>query len=275
MRKWEKFLRILLYSYQQHDIDTDTDIYIYNENQSVTDNVTDIGNDRINEVNLTEYVLERIKELDSYRQQEQSKTKSASLVCAAVVEEVKLNDYEQQQKDCLMKNYANVEAKRILHLLLQRNNNESILSSSPTSSRTILKQQQSIDKQIFIEKLRQLATEIDTAHTIPISISMLLVGSSVGIVIPIMPYIVSKLGLSAGQYGIVVSSFALAKLFANVPAAVMVEKHGRKPYLVYSLAFISMGVGGIGLASEFEHLVLCRLMTGIGVSALSTVLQRH
>ena len=99
---------------------------------------------------------------------------------------------------------------------------------------------------------------------------MLLVGSSVGIVIPIMPYIISELGLSTGQYGIVVSSFALAKLFTNVPAAVMVEKHGRKPYLVYSLVFISMGVGGIGLASEFEHLVLCRLMTGIGVSALST-----
>lgn len=147
------------------------------------------------------------------------------------------------------------------------------LSSSTSDTpieQQLLEEPITIQKHVFLEKIRHLATKIDTAHTIPISLSMLLVGSSVGIVIPIMPYVVSNLGLSAGQYGIVVSSFAFSKLLANVPAAVMVEKHGRKPYLVYSLVIISMGVGGIGMASNFEHLVFCRWMTGIGVSALST-----
>eukprot|EP00553_Chaetoceros_curvisetus_P002596 CAMPEP_0204619310 /NCGR_PEP_ID=MMETSP0717-20131115/5725_1 /ASSEMBLY_ACC=CAM_ASM_000666 /TAXON_ID=230516 /ORGANISM="Chaetoceros curvisetus" /LENGTH=451 /DNA_ID=CAMNT_0051633287 /DNA_START=167 /DNA_END=1522 /DNA_ORIENTATION=- len=122
----------------------------------------------------------------------------------------------------------------------------------------------------FQTRLESLATELDTSKTIPLSASMLLVGSSVGIIIPIMPSVVANLGLSAGQYGVVVSSFAFAKLFANVPAAVFVEKHGRKPYLVYSLVVISMGVGGIGLASQFEHLIVCRTLTGLGVSLLST-----
>lgn len=33
---------------------------------------------------------------------------------------------------------------------------------------------------------------------------------------------------------------------------------------------IALGVGGIGLATSFEHLVACRLLTGMGVAALST-----
>jgi MFS family permease len=36
------------------------------------------------------------------------------------------------------------------------------------------------------------------------------------------------------------------------------------------MAAIAMGVGGIGLASSFEQLFLCRLFTGLGVAGLST-----
>ena len=36
------------------------------------------------------------------------------------------------------------------------------------------------------------------------------------------------------------------------------------------MGLVAIGVGGIGLASSFEHLYLCRLFTGLGVSCLST-----
>jgi MFS family permease len=39
---------------------------------------------------------------------------------------------------------------------------------------------------------------------------------------------------------------------------------------VYSLAVIAVGVGGMGLATSFEQLYLCRLFTGLGVAGLST-----
>ena len=39
---------------------------------------------------------------------------------------------------------------------------------------------------------------------------------------------------------------------------------------MYSLSVIALGVGGIGLATQFEHLWVCRLLTGAGVAALST-----
>jgi MFS family permease len=34
--------------------------------------------------------------------------------------------------------------------------------------------------------------------------------------------------LTAGEYGLVVSAFALAKMTGNIPSAVLVERHGRK-----------------------------------------------
>jgi MFS family permease len=129
---------------------------------------------------------------------------------------------------------------------------------------------QRIQKDAFTTQLLQKATSVDVKRTLPITISMLLVGSSVGIITPVMPFVVENLGLSPGQYGMVVSAFALAKMAGNVPSAILVERHGRKPYLVYSLTVIALGVGGIGLATNFEHLWACRLLTGAGVAALST-----
>lgn len=46
-----------------------------------------------------------------------------------------------------------------------------------------------------------------------------------------------------------------------------------QPYLTFSLALIAIGVGGIGAATSFEQLYLCRLLTGAGVAALTTASQ--
>jgi MFS family permease len=73
-----------------------------------------------------------------------------------------------------------------------------------------------------------MASSVDMKRTLPITISMLLVGSSVGIITPVMPFVVENLGLTPGQYGMVVSAFAAAKMSCNVPSAILVERHGRK-----------------------------------------------
>jgi MFS family permease len=255
-------------------------------------------NHNLNERNLTKFIHERIKDIDSKRRHQRfsnSNSNSNSNLNSNEHHEhhdgIINNDQQKHKhqreeddgvspysnkKEEQMKSFASLEAKRIIQLLKQqglKNDDETLPPSlllQQQQQQLQQQQQYQMEKHIFISKVNHLASKIDTTHTIPISLSMLLVGSSVGIVIPIMPYVVSNLGLSAGQYGMVVSSFAFAKLFANVPSAVMVEAHGRKPYLVYSMVIIAFGVGGIGLADQFEHLVLCRFMTGIGVSALST-----
>jgi MFS family permease len=127
-----------------------------------------------------------------------------------------------------------------------------------------------ISKADFLRVIREKATRVDLPRTMPITASMLLVGASVGVITPAMPFVVESLALTTSQYGMTVAAFGLAKMAANIPSAIAVERHGRKPYLTYSLAVVALGVGGIGLAGSFEELYVCRLLTGLGVAALST-----
>eukprot|EP00934_Nitzschia_sp_Nitz4_P008724 Nitzschia sp. Nitz4//scaffold5_size260463//242475//244109//NITZ4_001031-RA/size260463-processed-gene-0.351-mRNA-1//1//CDS//3329555487//8714//frame0 len=127
-----------------------------------------------------------------------------------------------------------------------------------------------ITSEEFLTTIKTNASALDTKRVYPLALSMILVGSSVGVTTPAMPFVVQNLGLTAGEYGLVVSAFAVSKMTGNIPSAVLVERYGRKPYLVYTLAAIAVGVGGIGLAGSFEHLYLCRLVTGLGVAGLST-----
>ncbi|VEU38592.1 unnamed protein product [Pseudo-nitzschia multistriata] len=113
------------------------------------------------------------------------------------------------------------------------------------------------------------ARAVDGQRLWPLTLSMVMIGLSVGVTTPAFPFVVQNLGLSTGEYGMVVSAFALTKLFGNIPFAVLVETNGRKPYLVYTMIAISTGVGCIGLASGFEELYACRLVTGLGVAGLS------
>ena len=132
--------------------------------------------------------------------------------------------------------------------------------------------QETVRRQDFCHILRERATKVDFVRTLPIISSMLIVGASVGVITPAMPFVVDNLGITASQYGLVVSAFALSKMAANIPSAIFVERHGRKPYMVHSMLVIALGVGGIGLASSFEELYLCRLLTGTGVSFLRYVI---
>jgi MFS family permease len=122
----------------------------------------------------------------------------------------------------------------------------------------------------FVNGLLDKTSRVDIRRTWPITASMLLVGASVGVITPAMPFVVELLQLTPTQFGSIVSAFALAKMAGNIPAAIAVERHGRKPYMTYSLVVIALGVGGIGWAGTFEELYVCRLLTGLGVAALST-----
>lgn len=164
------------------------------------------------------------------------------------------SEYDEVFTASLRKQFAAVEAKRCWEFFLQ--NNSDI-------------QKGAMSNEEFCSVMKTAASSLDTKRIWPLTLSMVLVGSSVGVVTPAMPFVVQNLGLTAGQYGIVVSAFALSKMTGNIPSAVLVERHGRKPYLVYSMAAIAVGVGGIGLASSFEQLYLCRLATGMGVASLS------
>jgi len=177
-----------------------------------------------------------------------------------------------------MQQCAKEDASTIFQLLLQHappqqpssstttnnNNYTTVLpTSTPTTTTTLTKHQ-------FLTSLTSISTTIHHPTILPLATSMLLVGSSVGVISPIMPFVASSLQLSTTQYGMVISSFAFMKMMGNVPSAIVVEWHGRKPYLVYSLCVVGMGVMGMGVASDWMQLCVCRMTVGLGVAALTT-----
>jgi len=186
----------------------------------------------INQMQIQAFVLDRIGDIESEDSTPQSK-------------------YDDEKTSKLRENFALEEASRMWNMFK-------------------LGQKGILMEDNFVKVVQERAESLDRKRVLPLTLSMLLVGSSVGVVTPAMPFVVQNIGLTAGQYGLVVSAFALAKMTGNIPSAVLVERHGRKPYLVYTMAMIAVGVGGIGLASSFEQLYLCRLFTGLGVAGLST-----
>ena len=97
---------------------------------------------------------------------------------------------------------------------------------------------------------------------------MLVTGTAVGVILPCMPMLVHQLGISQAEFGTVISGFGLAKLIANVPASMLVDKYGRRSMMVGGLGVVSLSFVGVGLCTTFEELVLARFLAGFGVSSL-------
>lgn len=204
---------------------------------------------------LQEFLFQRISQDLDYDTQQQQKQKQQ-------------HNYNIVDVQNIQREFATYEAKRIMNLLvIQKKKND----SNDINNDNEYYQSIRILKNDFTSRIISIGTSIDMKSTIPIATSMLFVGGSVGIITPAMPFVIENLHLSASQYGMIVSAFALAKLFSNIPAAIAVEKYGRKQFMVYSLApLLAIAVGGIGMSNSFTELFICRLLAGAGVAALST-----
>eukprot|EP00241_Pyramimonas_parkeae_P003643 CAMPEP_0114227452 /NCGR_PEP_ID=MMETSP0058-20121206/1800_1 /TAXON_ID=36894 /ORGANISM="Pyramimonas parkeae, CCMP726" /LENGTH=645 /DNA_ID=CAMNT_0001338299 /DNA_START=199 /DNA_END=2136 /DNA_ORIENTATION=- len=121
----------------------------------------------------------------------------------------------------------------------------------------------------FHAKIVELGQRVDP-RVYNIAGCMVMTGTSIGVITPVLPLLIRDMGLSTGQFGLLTSVFSLVKLLANVPCAHFCDRYGRKPLLTYGLGVLGMGVGGIGLASSLEELLVCRAISGIGVAMLTT-----
>lgn len=100
----------------------------------------------------------------------------------------------------------------------------------------------------------------------PIAGMMLVSGVAWGMNTPALPLLGLQLGLSHAQYGLLVSCFNLSRLVSNVPAAVFVDRRGRRAGAVCALVVQGLGMVGLSLAGSFHHALLARLQMGVGTS---------
>jgi len=121
--------------------------------------------------------------------------------------------------------------------------------------------------------VKGMAKKFDT-RVWPIALSFVLTGISVGVIVPCMPILVNEINMPSYQFGMVVSSFGIAKLFGNIPSSHFVSANGRKPLITAGLGITAVGIGGLGAGLipglGFPWIFCCRLLTGIGVSAITT-----
>jgi MFS family permease len=128
-----------------------------------------------------------------------------------------------------------------------------------------------ISRESFHAGVRLLGARFDS-RVRPIVGCYLMTGVTIGIIVPCMPLLVSELHITSTQFGLIVSSFGVAKLFGNIPAAHYVNILGRKPLFFSGLGLASVAIGGMGLslnpAFGFPWIICCRTLTGLGVSAI-------
>lgn len=169
----------------------------------------------ITHAQITNFLVQRFRQLE---QPKQKNVDGITNIPKLDNFNVSDDDDEDETTQVMRRQYAAYQATRMFHIFHPNSkDNHSNLASQATIS---------LDS--FVTTIRTKATDIDVPGMWPITVSMLLVGSSVGILTPAMPFVVEELGLTPGQYGYVVSAFALAKMTGNIPSAILVERHGRK-----------------------------------------------
>ncbi len=76
---------------------------------------------------------------------------------------------------------------------------------------------------VFEQQIMTLAEKLDTKRMIPLGLSYLGVGLSIGVIIPVLPMMVTQLGLPTSTFGLVVAAFGLARILGNIPSASLVR----------------------------------------------------
>ena len=100
----------------------------------------------------------------------------------------------------------------------------------------------------------------------PIAASALLMGSAIGVVMPVMPLFAADIGLSERDFGLVVSVMGVTRLLFNVPAAWAADRFGRRPLLFGGPVLSAVGMGMTGTAASLEALAGWRFLTAAGGS---------
>jgi MFS transporter, DHA1 family, multidrug resistance protein len=98
----------------------------------------------------------------------------------------------------------------------------------------------------------------------PIALSSFLVGTSISMILPLMPVFCSEIGISSSGYGIIVGAMGLSRLIANLPAGWLADKVGRRPLLIGGPLITAVGMLGMGLSTTFSAFLSFRIFSGVG-----------
>ena len=97
-----------------------------------------------------------------------------------------------------------------------------------------------------------------------VSFATMFITMGQGVVVPVIPLLVQSLGKTAAMVGVAVSAFALARVFANIPAGFLTSWSGARNVLVAGAAISMVGNLMAGVTESYEALVAFRFLAGAG-----------
>lgn len=110
--------------------------------------------------------------------------------------------------------------------------------------------------------------ENETLLTLCIMMIFVMIGF--GMISPVLPIYGATFGVSSALVGMLVTSFGLARLFANLPAGRLADRIGRRPLIIVAPLITAIGAIIAGLAPGFWLLVAARFVQGAGSAIFAT-----
>src|SRR6056297_3135713 len=86
----------------------------------------------------------------------------------------------------------------------------------------------------------------------------------IGIIAPVMPIYATELGATGFTLGLIIAGFSLSRGLLQPFVGGMADRHGRKRFLIAGLFIYSLAGYTYTLAYAVSHLVLIRIVHGVG-----------
>jgi MFS family permease len=91
---------------------------------------------------------------------------------------------------------------------------------------------------------------------------------------PLIPLYLITFGASSTVIGAVMAAFTITATVTRVPIGMSIDRIGRKPFLLYGLAFFTAGNLGYLWAPSIALMIPCRLLHGLGWSGCTTAVDQ-
>ncbi|MBE0525904.1 MAG: MFS transporter, partial [Candidatus Thorarchaeota archaeon] len=117
---------------------------------------------------------------------------------------------------------------------------------------------------LFNEEIQTTEYEGSIVIVLNLSLVTLLVLLGLSMVAPILPTYAESFQVSYIFVGFVISSFALARMFLDIPAGLLSKKFDKKKIMIGGLVLIYISSILAGIASDYIILVIARLIEGAG-----------
>lgn len=104
-----------------------------------------------------------------------------------------------------------------------------------------------------------------------LSIAAFMIMTGVSIISPILPAYAASFGIPYALIGIIISSFAIARTFLDIPAGVVAYRLGMKKFMAIGLLLIAASSFVAGYAPTYETLLVARILEGAGSAIYTTV----